>query len=349
MAALRPFLAVVLLAAAACSRSAPAPADTPVDPPPPHADAAVADAPASTPASVAPDGSGGSAPARPAADGGDAAERSDVPVATSDAGEQPGEAGTAPVDAAPAGAATGPGPIPVAVFRARGVGEDGLRSALAAFAGDDGFDVRELSPNAIRRGALDDRRVVFFSGGIGSVQGGELEPEGRRIVREFVRDGGGYVGICAGSYLAIQGPPQYHHLAIVAARNWSEDAWRRGTGMLEVAPVGGGEPLRLFYANGPVFRRDDRPELPPWVALATYVDDKFCESCGTHAGELPGTPAILAASYGAGRIVLFSPNPTLAKGDAPARPELLLAAVRWTATSGPVPTDLDFADVFGER
>lgn len=349
MAALRPFLAVVLLAAAACSRSAPAPADAPVDPPPPQrADAAATEAPVAPPPPVEPDDSD-AAPAQPAADGGDAAAPTDVPVATSDAVELPGEGGAAPADAAPAGAATGTGPIPVAVFRARGVGEDGLRAALAAFAGDDGFDVRELSPNAIRRGALDGRRVVFFSGGIGSVQGGELEPEGRRIVREFVRDGGGYVGICAGAYLAIQGPPQYHHLAIVAARNWSEDAWRRGTGMLEVAPVGGGEPLPLFYANGPVFRRDDRPELPPWVALATYVDDKFCESCGTHAGELPGTPAILAASYGAGRIVLFSPNPTLAKGDVPARPELLLAAVRWTATPGPVPTDLDFADVFGER
>jgi hypothetical protein len=117
--------------------------------------------------------------------------------------------------------------------------------------------------------------------------------------------------------------------------------------MLEVAPVGGDGALRLFYANGPVFRRDEREGLPPWVALATYVGDQFCESCGTHAGELPGTPAILAASYGAGRIVLFSPNPTLAKGDEPAQPELFLAAVRWASTPGPVPADLTFRDVFG--
>jgi hypothetical protein len=258
--------------------------------------------------------------------------------------DEPVDAGT-PDDAR----ATDAGPIPVAVYRGRGLAEDGLRAALAALRGDDEFDVREVPPVAIRHGALDDRRVVFFSGGIGSVQGGELDVEGRRVVREFVRAGGGYVGICAGAYLAIQGPPQYHHLAIVAARNWSEDAWKRGTAMLQVDPAGGGEPLRLFYANGPVFRRDDREDLPPWVSLATYVDDQFCESCGTHAGELPGTPAILAASYGAGRIVLFSPNPTLAKGGEPAHPELFLAAVRWVSTPGPIPGDLSFADVFGRR
>ncbi len=327
MASLRPLLTLLLLAVAACDRS-----------PSAGTDAARAPAPSPAPADVAEAGAA-------TTDEADAAEVLD---------DEAGEPDAATVDTAATDAATvdGPadaGPIPVAVYRARGVGEDGLRAALAALRDDGGFDVREVSPAAVRRGTLDDRRVLFFSGGIGSVQGGELEREGRRVVREFVRAGGGYVGICAGAYLAIQGPPQYHHVAIVAARNWSEDAWRRGTAMLEVAPVGGGEALRLFYANGPVFRRDERDGLPPWVALATYVDDKFCESCGTRAGELPGTPAILAASYGAGRIVLFSPNPTLAVKDEPARPELFLSAVRWVSTPGPVPADLTFADVFGVR
>ena len=327
MAFRRPILTLLLLAVAACGRSPSAPTDTARASTPSPATADTADA-----AETAADGEAAE-PDEAAATGGDATTADDATAS--------GETTT--------GGLVEPEPLPVAVYRARGVGEDGLRAARAALRDDGGFDVREVSPGAVRRGALDDRRAVFFSGGIGSLQGGELEPEGRRLVREFVRAGGGYVGICAGAYLAIQGPPQYHHLAIVAARNWSEDAWRRGTAMLEVAPAGGGEPLRLFYANGPVFRRDEREGLPPWVALATYVDDKFCESCGTRAGELPGTPAILAASYGAGRIVLFSPNPTLARGEEPARPELFLAAMRWVSAPGPVPADLTFAEVFGVR
>ncbi|MBN1771165.1 MAG: hypothetical protein JXB32_07900 [Deltaproteobacteria bacterium] len=345
MRPLHPFLALLLLAAAACDRSpsarsgeaagaAPGPETTPDGRP----DAA----PPSPVATAAP---GDAAPSPDGRDAGEPGEGTDG----AEAAQAPAGGDTTATDEGADDRVADAGPIAVAVYRGRGVAEEGLRAALAALRGDDRFEVREVSPEAIRRGALAERRVAFFSGGIGSVQGGELGPEGRRIVREFVREGGGYVGICAGAYLAIQGPPQYHHLAIVAARNWSEDAWRRGTAMLEVAPVGGGGPLRLFYANGPVFRRDEREGLASWTALATYVDDRYCESCGTHAGELPGTPAILAASYGAGRIVLFSPNPTLSRGDEPAHPELFLAAMRWVSTPGPVPADPTFDDVFGGR
>jgi hypothetical protein len=178
------------------------------------------------------------------------------------------------------------------------------------------------------------------------VQGRLVEERGRGIVRAFVRAGGGYVGICAGSYLAMQGPKAYHHLELVAARNWSEDAWQRGIDMLDVAPAGGGETFELFFANGPVFRRDPVQGLDPYVALIEYGEDQYCASCGTGPGELPGTPAALAAAYGEGRIVLFSPNPVLAKGEAQAHPELFVAAVRWVAEGGPVAADLSFDDVF---
>ena len=58
---------------------------------------------------------------------------------------------------------------------------------------------------------------------------------------------------------------------------------------------------------------------------------------------MPGTPAVAAARYGEGRIVLFSPNPTLE----PAHPDLLVRAARWVAQAGPVPPDLRWGDVFG--
>ncbi|MBI5499501.1 MAG: hypothetical protein HY907_04625 [Deltaproteobacteria bacterium] len=239
------------------------------------------------------------------------------------------------------------GVIRVAFYQARGVGEDGLRAAVAALEDAGGFDAVTVSPSGVRSGELEGRDVVVFSGGVGSVQGRLLEEKGRRVVREFVRAGGGYVGICAGAYLAMQGPREYHHLEMVAARSWSEDAWRRGIDMLEVGPVGGGETFELFYANGPVFRRDPVEGLAPFVPLLEYREDQYCSSCGTKPGELPGTPASLAASYGDGRVVLFSPNPVLARGEgAVARPELFVAAVRWVAAGGPVGDDVTFDDVF---
>ena len=116
--------------------------------------------------------------------------------------------------------------------------------------------------------------------------------------------------------------------------------------MLDVRPVGGDEVFEMFFANGPVFRPDPVEGLAPFVPLIEYVEDEYCTECGTNPGELPGTPAALAASYGEGRVVLFSPNPVLSKGEADAHPELFVSAVRWVAAGGPVSSDLSFDDVF---
>jgi hypothetical protein len=45
----------------------------------------------------------------------------------------------------------------------------------------------------------------MFTGGSGSAEAGGLGEKGREEVRTFVREGGGYVGICAGAYLACTG------------------------------------------------------------------------------------------------------------------------------------------------
>ena len=43
--------------------------------------------------------------------------------------------------------------------------------------------------------------VLIHSGGSGSKQGNDLGEEGRKIVRQYV-DQGGFLGVCAGAYLA---------------------------------------------------------------------------------------------------------------------------------------------------
>jgi hypothetical protein len=44
--------------------------------------------------------------------------------------------------------------------------------------------------------------VVIFPGGGGRRQAAALGDEGRRAIRDFVRAGGGFVGICAGAFLS---------------------------------------------------------------------------------------------------------------------------------------------------
>jgi putative intracellular protease/amidase len=239
-----------------------------------------------------------------------------------------------------------PSPVRVALYLAPGVGMDAHVATLAAFRAARNVVPTVVSPEQVRSGGLAGQHVVVFTGGRGGVQGEALGEDGRRIVREFVAGGGGYIGVCAGAYLALQGPDEFHKLAIVAGRNLSGDAWQRGVITAEVQEVGGERVLRLFYANGPVVEAIPHPVLPRYMPLALFRSDAYLPAHGTRSGEMPGTPAILAAAYGRGRIILFSPNPVLANEGEAAVPELMLQAVRWVSTPGPVRPDLVFSDVF---
>ena len=236
-------------------------------------------------------------------------------------------------------------PLRVLVYDAPGVGASAIDSAMAAFTAAEGVEARRVTPADIEAGALDDADVALFTGGRGSVQGRLLGESGRERVREFVRRGGGYLGICAGSYLALQGEPEFYKVAIVAARNLTGDRWRRGTRSVSVRPTDGSDAVTLHYANGPLIAPDSVEGLAPFVSLATFDADVHWERYDTHAGEMPGTVAVAAARFGRGRMILFSPNPTLEPG----RPELLLRAMRWVATTGPVAPGLRWRDVFGSR
>ncbi len=236
-----------------------------------------------------------------------------------------------------------PSTLRVGVYEARGVGASALDSAMAAFGASADVTAQRITPADVRAGALDELDVVLFTGGRGSIQGQLLGEAGRERVRRFVRGGGGYVGICAGAYLAIQGPAEFHKIGIVAARNLTGDLWRRGIAPARVAPSDGTDARELHYANGPLLAREEVPGLAPFVTLATFDADVYWEAHGTRPGEMPGTPAVVAARYGQGRILLFSPNPTLE----PAHPELLVRAARWTHRDGAVPAGLRWRDVFG--
>jgi hypothetical protein len=231
----------------------------------------------------------------------------------------------------------------VGVFDARGVGPSALESAMIAFGAAGGVTARTITPADVRAGALDDLDVVLFTGGRGSIQGQLLGEDGRERVRRFVHRGGGYLGICAGAYLAIQGPAEFHKIGIVAAHNLTGDLWRRGIAPARVVPSDGSSARELHYANGPLFEREEVEGLAPFVSLADFDADIYWERYGTRSGEMRGTPAVVAAQYGRGRLVLFSPNPTLD----PAHPELLVRAARWTRAPGSVPAALRWRDVFG--
>lgn len=232
-------------------------------------------------------------------------------------------------------------PCRVAIFDGPGVGADALAAAEACI-GAAGLPLARATPDAIRAGALSEADVVLFTGGRGSHQGRALGEAGRDVVRRAVEEGLGYVGICGGTFLALQGAAEFHKLAIVAARHATGDAWMRGIGPADVVPEDGSGAVSLHYANGPLAEPEPVPGLAPPTVLARFATDYALPEHGTLPGEMRGRAAILSATYGRGRLVLFSPNPTLP----PSVPALLVSALQRTARGATTPLTR-YRDVFG--
>ncbi|VTS08202.1 BPL-N domain-containing protein [Tuwongella immobilis] len=181
-----------------------------------------------------------------------------------------------------------------------------------------GFDVTRLTGETIRSGKLAGIDVVIFPGGSGSAQGKALEAEGREIVRDFVRNGGGYIGICAGAYLASA---DYDwSLAILDAKVIDRTHWARGWGDVDLKTTSAGCSIlglkpnrdRVHYHQGPLLAPAARAEIPDFTPLAIYEGE--IAKNGAPKGVMPGTTAMASSEFGKGRVIAISPHPERSPG-----------------------------------
>ncbi|TWT77870.1 hypothetical protein Pla123a_16680 [Posidoniimonas polymericola] len=233
--------------------------------------------------------------------------------------------------------------IRVAVFQGSGVGKS-APSVLRALrsehdpASPDGINVgpieaERITAAQINAGGLDDFDVLVHPGGSASGQAKALGEDGRARVRAFVEGGGGYLGVCAGAYLATN--DYSWSLGLIDAKVVDRRHWARGKGevTLKLSPAAAeffaapsGE-LQLRYAQGPLLgRREwDDPAVPNYESLALF-DTEIAKN-GAPKGVMAGTSAIVRAEHGAGRVFCYSPHPELTKG----RDAMIPRAVEWLA------------------
>jgi glutamine amidotransferase-like uncharacterized protein len=230
-------------------------------------------------------------------------------------------------------------PIRVAVYQGPGAGpsRNDLMTVLGAAKGAPALAVSSVTPEAIRDGKLKDFDVLIHPGGSGGGQGRALEAQGREAVREFVRNGGGFIGICAGAYLATD---DYDwSLGLIEARAVDRKHWARGKGTVEVelSPAAkeffgtGAAPIAIHYAQGPLLgRREwDNPLAPEYESLGIYrtgIAEK-----GAPEGIMPGTSAIVRTMFEKGRVFAFSPHPEMTDGLG----FMVERAVNWVAKREP--------------
>ena len=94
-----------------------------------------------------------------------------------------------------------PDHIRIAIYSGQGVTPGDAEQVKSCLPATKEFAVL-ITAKEIRDGSLAKYVVLIHPGGSGMGQSQALGDDGRKRVRLFVRDGGGFVGICAGAYLA---------------------------------------------------------------------------------------------------------------------------------------------------
>ncbi len=220
-----------------------------------------------------------------------------------------------------------PKPIKVAVYDDKGATGKGIPSVEAILGQTPDIKVTRLKGADIAAGGLKGYDLVIFTGGSGSAEAAGLGEKGREEVRDFVRHGGGYVGICAGAYLACSGFEW--GVGVLNARTVSSK-WRRGQGEVKIEGEAFGDRLTdrgVRYANGPIIKPDARKDLPSFESLVTFRTELAQND--TPAGVMVNSPAMVRAAYGLGRVFTSSPHPEQTAGLEP----VVEKAVRWVARS----------------
>ncbi len=205
--------------------------------------------------------------------------------------------------------------IRVAVYRGAGASDTCANASKEILNGTEGFEADFISAEEIQNGKLKEYDVVVFPGGTGSGESKALGDKGWEELRAFIKNGGGYVGVCAGAYLALYNPTRSTGNLISA--ELQEGEWERGEALLEIefteegrqafqAPEGR---LNVAYQNGPIIHRAKTDALKPYVVLA-YFRTEVAENDAPKGVQID-SPAIVAAEYGAGRVLVCSPHPEL--------------------------------------
>lgn len=192
-----------------------------------------------------------------------------------------------------------------------------------------GFEAKAISAEQVKQGGLDELDLFIIGGGSGTKFNTSLGQDGGQLVEQFVTRGGGVIGTCAGGYSFVLGHNEalrYIEVANARCIDTKDGRWARGKGNVQVIPSDDAfRPLKMYYANGPLWEIANEPGFGKIEVLARFNTDIHKD--GDIGGIMLGTPAILAGTFGEGRFVLFSAHPEFYKslGNYP----LVADAARW--------------------
>lgn len=173
--------------------------------------------------------------------------------------------------------------------------------------------------------------VLIVPGGSAARFAERLGPGGLRNIRSYVEGGGGYVGICAGAFLAVSGFNPSGSLNFIDCKVRTRNpgrtgdntpGWALGQGLVKVKLTQTGKQLlwddsrrshlssadkeddgllSLRYSNGPVFETSSAHCIQVLAHFQEEVSDEYTP-------RMAGGGAIIASNVGSGRVICLSPH-----------------------------------------
>jgi len=202
--------------------------------------------------------------------------------------------------------------IHVAIFEDIGAHKHGTENVSLSLADSTIFTIQVVSAEDIRAGRLKQFDVLVEPGGSGSQQAKSLEASGLEEIRNFVKRGGGYLGICAGAYLSTN----FYKWSLGILNAWVVDRehWNRGSGdiVLQLTPAGKDffevsfDTIVVQYNQGPLLTPGVSDSVTDYTSLAKFKSE-IAEK-GAPTGVMIGTDAIGMGEFGAGRVISISPH-----------------------------------------
>jgi len=180
-------------------------------------------------------------------------------------------------------------PASILLFNGTGTSPNDVM-AIAAILNDKGFSYRQVNSqqlNIMSQSQLMAYRLLIVPGGNFIAIGDGLTSYTTANIHSAVQGGLNYLGICAGAFLAGQGPYNSLNLTSGVQFDFYADE-RRGIRKAAVAISGIGTPALEHYW-------EDGPQLTGWGAVVGKYPD--------------GTPAIVEGTSGKGWIILTGVHP----------------------------------------
>ncbi len=226
--------------------------------------------------------------------------------------------------------------LKVAIFNGLGASETCISETYEALKIDTGIITNYISASEINLGKIQQYDVVIFPGGSASNQLNNIGEQSAEKIKEFIKNGGGLVGICAGGYL-LSTTKNYPSLEIVSATEWDRKHYDKGRALvefkltdlgLEVFPELLNKKCFLQYFDGPVFMPSDsgKSGLQSYKEFAIYISDIAIKP-DYPIGITPGKTFLLGENIGKGKAMVIAGHPEATPG----MRWMLPTMVRWTA------------------